>query len=612
MQDTAVVEGLQRAWNKDLEFSKLIDIANQCQEADKTPLAVVLYQTWLSRNASPYAYAIWFNLGVALNNLGELDGAEQAYLRVLELDPAFPQARLNLGLLHERRGRTDAAVEAWRWVVDQLPRDETNRPFVVMALNNLGRLLESRKMLDAALDYLTQSLQLDPQQPDAIHHWVFLRMKLCRWPVYDPLPGLTEVQMRAATSALAMLALSDDPADQLQAARQFVDKRTTHGLPQLAPTQGYCHERVRIAYCSSDFCLHPVSLLTVQLFELHDRSRFEVYAFSWSPDDGSPLRERVIRAMDHFIPIHHLSDREAAELIRHHEIDILVDLQGQTAGARVDMLGYRPAPVQITYLGQPATTGLPSIDYVIADEFLILPEMARFYTEKPLYMPDVYQVSDRLRAEAPAPTRASYGLPEDAVVLCSFNNSYKYTPEVFAAWMRILQRVPSAILWLVSEHPSIQGNLREQAQLHGVDPARLLFAERLAPEHYLARFRVVDLFLDTFPFNAGTTANDALWMGCPLLTLSGRSFASRMAGALLTAADLSELITYDLATYESQAVALASDPVRCRALRERLGEVRDHGRLFDTPRFVRELESRLLDLVPHAVHVQANPGTAIP
>lgn len=612
MQDTAVVQGLLRAWNKDLEFAELIDLANQCQEAGKTPLAVVLYQTWLSRNVSPYAYAIWFNLGVALSNLGELDGAEQAYLRVLELDPAFPQARLNLGLLHERRGRPDAAVEAWRWVVDQLPRDETNRPFVVMALNNLGRLLESRKQLDSALDYLTQSLQLDPQQPDAIHHWVFLRMKLCRWPVYDPLPGLTEVQMRASTSALAMIALSDDPADQLQAARQFVDKRTTQGLPHLAPTQGYRHERVRIAYCSSDFCLHPVSLLTVQLFELHDRSRFEVYAFSWSPDDGSPLRERVIRAMDHFIPIHHLSDREAAELIRHHEIDILVDLQGQTSGARVDMLGYRPAPVQITYLGQPATTGLPSIDYVIADEFLIPPEMARFYTEKPLYMPDVYQVSDRLRAEAPAPTRASYGLPEDAVVLCSFNNSYKYTPEVFAVWMRILQRVPSAILWLVSEHASIQGNLREQAQLHGVDPARLLFAERLAPEHYLARFRLVDLFLDTFPFNAGTTANDALWMGCPLLTLSGRSFASRMAGALLTAADLSELITHDLASYESQAVALASDPVRCRALRERLGEVRDHGRLFDTPRFVRELERRLLDLAPHALNLEANPGTATP
>jgi len=610
MQDTAFVQGLQRAWTQELTFAELIDLANQCQEAAQTPLAIVLYQTWLNRNSSPFAYAIWFNLGVALSNVGELDGAEQAYQRVVELAPAFPQARLNLGLLHERRGRPDAAVEAWRWVVEHLPRDDANRTFVVMALNHLGRLLESRKQLEPALDYLTQSLHIDPQQPDAIHHWVFLRMKLCRWPVYAPVPGLTEEQMRSATSALAMIALSDDPAIQLDAARRFVDKRTTPDLPRLSPPEGYRHKRLRIAYCSSDFCLHPVSLLTAQLFELHDRSRFEIYAFSWSPDDGSALRERVVRAMDHFIPIHHLTDREAADLIRQHEIDILVDLQGQTSGARVDLLGYRPAPVQITYLGQPATTALPSIDYVIADTFLIPPALASFYTEKPLYMPDIYQVSDRMRAEAHAPTRASCGLPENAVVLCSFNNSYKYTPEVFAVWMRILQRVPAAVLWLVSDNASVQDNLREQARQQGIDPGRLLFAERVAPENYLARFRVVDLFLDTFPFNAGTTANDALWMGCPLLTLTGRSFASRMAGALLTAADLPELITYDLASYEAQAVALASDPARCRALRARLAEVRANGRLFDTPRFVRELERRLLQLVPNAVDDVAINETA--
>jgi len=225
-------------------------------------------------------------------------------------------------------------------------------------------------------------------------------------------------------------------------------------------------------------------------------------------------------------------------------------------------------------------------------------------------MPDIYQVSDRMRAEAHAPTRASCGLPENAVVLCSFNNSYKYTPEVFAVWMRILQRVPAAVLWLVSDNASVQDNLREQARQQGIDPGRLLFAERVAPENYLARFRVVDLFLDTFPFNAGTTANDALWMGCPLLTLTGRSFASRMAGALLTAADLPELITYDLASYEAQAVALASDPARCRALRARLAEVRANGRLFDTPRFVRELERRLLQLVPNAVDDVAINETA--
>jgi predicted O-linked N-acetylglucosamine transferase (SPINDLY family) len=476
---------------------------------------------------------------------------------------------------------------------------------VVSSLNHLGRVQEALKHFAPATHNLEQSLRLQPDQPDVLHHWVFLRQKQCAWPVYAEVPGVSVAAMREATSALAMLNISDDPQEQLDAALRFVQKKLRADLPRFSTPTRYGHQRIRIGYCSSDFSLHPVSMLTVQLFELHNRAEFEVFAYCWSPEDGSALRQRVIGAMDHFHRIDTLSDAAAAQLIRAHEIDILVDLQGQTAGARADLLGYRPAPIQITYLGLPATTGLPSIDYVIADEFLIPPQSARFYSEQPLYLPDVYQVSDRLRLAAVAPSRQECGLPDTGFVFCSFNNSYKYTPEVFAVWMQILQRVQGSVLWLLADNSVAEANLREQAQAHGVAAHRLVFAPRVSPENYLARYHRADLFLDTFPFNAGTTANDCLWMGCPLLTQSGRSFASRMAGALLTAAGLPELITYDLGSYAEQAVALAQDPARCLALRAKLAEVRSHGALFDTPKWVRALEQRLKGLV------QALPATPI-
>ena len=258
-----------------------------------------------------------------------------------------------------------------------------------------------------------------------------------------------------------------------------------------------------------------------------------------------------------------------------------------------------PAPIQITYLGLPATTGLPFIDYVIADRFLIPEEEARYYSEKPLYMPDIYQVSDRKRALAPSPSRAICGLPEDGFVYCSFNNNFKFTPEMFSVWMNILRRVSGSVLWLLADNPWAEENLRQEAIHQGIEPARLIFTERVAPENYLARYQIADLFLDTFPFNAGTTANDALWMGLPVLTRSGRTFASRMAGALLTAANLGELITYQLSDYEEKAVALGHRRTECQRLRAHLIRERTQGVLFDTPLFVRNLESRLLQLTIH-------------
>lgn len=586
------------AWQGKMDFAELINSASRLDANGINPLTAVLYQTWVSRNKSPYLHAAYFNLGATLTNVGDFVGAENAYREAIKFSSTFLQPRLNLGSLMERTGQIDKAIAEWRWIEQNTSLTQPeNVSMVLLAINNLGRVLEINKRLYESLYFLTKSLTIDPNQPDVIHHWVSLRQKQCAWPIYLKLPRVTQQFMEESTSALAMLNISDDPASQLDAARRFVNKRVTSGLPVLANPKGYGHSKIRIGYCSSDFCLHPVSMLTVELFELHDREHFEVYGYCWSPEDGSGMRQRVINAMDHFTRIDQMTDEEAARQIRADEIDILVDLQGQTAGARANLLAYRPAPIQITYLGLPATTGLPSIDYVIADRFLIPESTAPYYSEKPLYMPDVYQVSDRQRVVGPKPSRESCGLPADGFVFCSFNNNYKFTPEVFDVWMNILRRVPGSVFWVLADNQWAEDNLRLEAEVRGIDKSRLIFAGRVSPENYLARYQVADLFLDSFPFNAGTTANDALWMGLPVLTYSGRSFASRMAGALLTAAGLEELITYSLADYEEKAVWLVNNPGECRRMREHLLDVRESGVLFDTPLFVKNLEIRLKALI---------------
>ncbi|AGX87273.1 tetratricopeptide repeat protein [Candidatus Symbiobacter mobilis] len=588
------------AWKGELGFNDLLTTASALEDEGAAPLSVILYQTWLAHNVSPYIHAAYFNLGATLSHVGDFAGAEAAYRQAIAIAPQFLQPRLNLGLLLERQGQTDAALAQWEWIARNGEREGLGRSAVIAALNHIGRVLEPQREVARALDAFNQSLELEPDQPDVLHHWVFLRQRQCIWPVYEDVYGVSVEAMRAATSALAMLNISDDPESQLSAARRFVQRKLALDLPCLSEGARYRHDRIRIGYSSSDFTLHPVSMLTVQLYELHDRSKFEVYAYCWSPEDGSGLRQRVVAAMDHFHRIDTMSDEEAARLIRSHEIDILIDLQGQTAGARPNILQYRPAPIQITYLGLPATTGIPAIDYVIADRFLIPEEYAQYYSERPLYMPDVYQISDRNRSARLGLTREQCGLPGDSFVFCSLNNTFKITPEMFAVWMRILHRVPGSVLWLLADNPPAKANLLAQAQRHGIAPERLVFALRVLPEDYLGQYPCADLFLDTFPFNAGTTANDCLWMGCPLLTRSGRSFASRMAGALLTAAGLSDMITYDVQHYEEAAVAFANDPALREQIRQKLRLARESGPLFDTLRFVRNLEAQFLQWVPIA------------
>lgn len=595
---TGLTSFLEQAWQGKLSLLELTSAAENLGQAGHPVAAAALYRAWLRTPRTPHDHLAWFNLGALLAQLGDQTGARDAYLSAIGRAPAFLQARFNLGLVYERLGQSDAAIGQWRTVARLASvTDPESRALKLLALNNLGRHLEDHKRYAEATEALTESLLIEPDQPDVIHHWIFERAKQCLWPVHEPLPGLDVDTLWAHTSALAMIAMTDDPQAQLAAAQRYVRDKLGGGVrPALAEPRAYGHRRIRVGYCSSDFRQHPVAMLTAELFELHDRSAFELYAFDWTPEDASPLRQRIQRAFDHFIRIDGLDD-EAARLIRSHEIDVLVDLHGQTLGARPGILAWRPAPVQITYLGLPATTGFPFIDYVIADRFLIPEEMAPFYTEKPLYMPGVYQVSDRRRTVGRIPSRRECGLPEQGFVFCCMNNNYKITLAMFDVWMRILQQVPASVLWLLADNDQAPQNLVREAVVRGVDPARLIFAPRTSPADYLARYALADLFLDTFPFNAGTTANDALWMGLPLLTLSGRTFAARMAGALLTAAGVPELITHDVATYERRAIELASRPDELDRLRARLREARDNSPLFDTPGWVRAYEARLKELV---------------
>lgn len=590
--DAAYAETLERIKRAALEPMKLLELAEKLNSVQRYSDVVQLYQAWLSHCSSAINYVIQFNLGVTLTQLEQLPAAEKVYRDAIAQKPDFAQAWFNLGSVIERQHRPDNALIIWQSMLDHpLVGPQQNKELYLMVVNSMGRLLEENRRYEAAEQHLLASLQADPAQPKVIQHWVHLRQKQCKWPVYTEVENLSYGEMLKATSPLAMLAATGDPGLQFAAAARFAKERINLRVPALAPALGYKHDRIRIGFLSSDLCMHAVSQLTVELFELLDRNQFEVYGFCWSREDGSQFQSRVVKSFDHYIRIAGMDDATAAASILSHEIDVLVDLHGLTSGARPNILAYRPAPVQITYLGFAGTSGHPCIDYIIADRYLIPDEESPFYSESPLYLDEVYQCSDRQRPVSRLPTRAECGLPEDKFVFCSHNNNYKFNEEVFSSWMRILQRVPESVLWLLEDNQWAQSNLRDAATRHGLDPARLVFAPRVAPSEYLARFSAADLFLDTYPCNAGATANDVLWMGLPVLTRSGRTFASRMAGSLLTSLGLPELITTDIKEYEKRAVQFATNPKIFAKLKDRLTEARKTSPLFDMPRFVRHFEA---------------------
>jgi predicted O-linked N-acetylglucosamine transferase (SPINDLY family) len=576
-----------------LSLAALMERASVLQAAGQADEAAQLYGRWIAGSNSPLRHVACFNRGTLLSSLQRDPEAEACYLQALDLSPGFAPAQLNLAHLMERRGEVGVALALWGSVFDNDANTQEHR---LHALNNSARMLETQRRYPESETLMKRSLAIKAEQFDVIQHYVHIRQKQCAWPPYEPVGALTLNQMLLGTSLLATMGISDDPVVQLLAAQRFVHDKVPRppAVPlhsTVAQPAGKRGGRIRIGYLSGDLQMHAVGLLTPELFELHDRSRFEVFGFCWTPESNQPQRLRILKALDHHVRLAGVDDHTAARLIAQAGIDVLVDLQGLTNGARPAILGHRPAPVQVSYLGLPGTSALPGVDWMLADRYVMPPELLPYCTERPIYLPHCYQVSDRQREVGLTPTRASQNLPEDAFVYCSFNNNHKFTQEMFAAWMRILQAVPGSVLWLLADNDTARENMLRLADQLAVARERLVFASRAAPPDYLARFQLADLMLDTFPFNAGTTASDALWMGLPILTRSGRTYISRMAGSLLHAVGLPDLVTDSLPAYERLAVDIGHHPKRAASYKRYLAE---HGRsspLFDLPQIVRDIET---------------------
>ncbi len=543
-----------------LSLEQLIQAAEILTAQGKTQTLLETYEIWIKQAESPYKFAAYFNYGVLLAANKQDKQAEEAYRNALALKPDFVQPRINLGMILERTGRLPEAIEEWSRAVAELRIGPTkNSELLTTALNQIGRAQESSYQYGLAEEALTQSLLENPRQSDVIHHWVHLRQKQCKWPVLEELPGVSKYQMLVGMSPLAMLAHADDPALQLLAAENTIKKKFKVKEGDLSGGRAYMHDRVRIGYLSGDLCTHAVGLLLPEVFESHDKSKFEIYAYDYSREDGTDVRRRIKNAIENFVQINQLSDEDAAQKILEDEIDILVDLHGLSAGARPGILALKPAPIQATYLGYIGTTAMPWIDYVIADRYSLPDELLPFYSERPMYVDCSCLPGDSKREVGNIPTRAAIGLPENAFVYASFNNAYKLNETMFRCWMEILNKVPNSVLWLIDDNRWATANLKEYAKRHNVDETRLVFTPRVMPADYRARMQLADLFLDNSPYNAGSTASDVLWMGLPILTLSGRTFVSRMAGGLLNHLGVPELIATSHDEYISKAVIFASN-----------------------------------------------------
>ncbi|MBI2311686.1 MAG: tetratricopeptide repeat protein [Betaproteobacteria bacterium] len=532
------------------------------------------------------------NLANVLRDEGELDQAVQWYGRALEARADFPEAHNNLGNVLREQGKFQEAIGCYRRALELKP-DFPDAHF------NLGHVFFELRRPDEAIRCYRRTLELRPDHVEARASLLHQLQHVCDWPEIGALSRelLQAVHARpeARITPLVIVAAGGDAAEQLRGARNWV-LNSLEPYARMRERLGFAFEaarkpRLRVGYLSADFRIHPVAHQTAELFELHDRSRFEIFGYSYGPDDGSPIRARLAGAFDRFSDIRALSIEDAARQIHADRIDVLVDLTGYTQYCRPAILALRPAPVQVNYLGYPGTLGADFVDYLITDKFVSPPDQAPFYAEKPVYLL-VYQANDRQRPAAAQPARSEHGLPEKAFVFSCFNQSFKILPEVFEVWMRLLRALPESVLWLSRSNPWASENLQREAGKRGVAAARLVFAPKLAGlDQHLARIGLADLFLDTLPYNAHATASDALWAGVPLLTCAGNTFSSRVAGSLLHAVGLPEMVTGSLGEYEARALHLATHPQELAAIREKLGRNRLSAPLFDSERFTRHLEA---------------------
>lgn len=534
-----------------------------------------------------YAEA-YYNRGNALRDIDQNQVALASYDQAIALNPGYADAYNNRGnaLLH---------LKQFQAALDSYGRAVALNPCHADAYSNLGNILQDLKQYQAALDNYDQAMALNPDQGFLFGMRLHTRMHICDWRgAADLCEQLVAKIWRgeSASPPFPVLSLSDSLPLQRKAAQIWIQEKfpVSHALPAIQKRPR--REKIRIGYFSADFHDHATSYLIAELFERHDKSRFELIAFSFGPDSDEEIRKRIAASFDQFIDVRTRSDREIALLSRELEIDIAVDLGGFTQDSRTGIFALRAGPIQVNYLGYPGTMSAEYIDYLIADPTLIPESSRQHYSEKIVYLPDSYQVNDSKRPISDKPlTRAESGLPQSGFVFCSFNINYKITPFIFDIWMRLLKRVEGSVLWLFEGNPQAASNLRREAVQRGVGAERLVFAQRLPLPEHLARHRLADLFLDTFPYNAHTTASDALWAGLPVLTCTGATFASRVAASLLNAMRLPELITVTHKEYEALAIELATNPNRLRELKEKLAHHRLTAPLFDIQRFTRHIEA---------------------
>lgn len=526
-------------------------------------------------------------LGAVAHEQGLLDEALASYERALALAPGNPHALANRGRVLGQMGRREEAVGA---LEEAAALDAGN----AQILADLGSALLALKRYDQARRHLDAALALSPAIPLALGDRLHADQQVCAWERYAHDTAAIPAEIEAGRLPAVPFTLLFVPGSarlQRRCAEAFVRRHYPAQSSPLWRGERYGHERIRVGYFSADFHDHPTAHLLAEVLERHDRSRFEISAYSFGRDAHDAWRARIQAAAERFHDVRQASALRIATLARGHELDVAVDLKGFTLGNRTGVFAHRPAPVQVNYLGYPGTMGAPYIDYLIADATLVRPGDEDGYTESVVCLPHSYQPNDRSRPIAAAPvSRAGAGLPEGAFVFCCFNHFAKINPPVFDAWMRILRQLPGAVLWLLDKNRAGTANLRREAEARGVAAARLVFSpDRDLPAH-LARHRLADLFLDTVPCNAHTTASDALWAGLPVLTCLGETFAGRVAASLLNAAGLPELIARSLPEYEAAAISMARDPARLRSLRDRLAQGRLSVRLFDSARYARHLE----------------------
>lgn len=606
------------------------NLANALRDHGNLTEAIEHYRRALRRN--PAYVDAYSNLGDALRESGDLSEALALCRKALELDPAYPNGHNALANVLREQGYLDAAIAGYRRALQLNPayaeahnnlgialceRDDLPaaiachlealrlKPDFAEAHLNLGNAWQRQGNPAAAIASYREALRLKPDYTAVYGNLTYMLQRRCEWAELDELHErirrLVREEPTAFVSPYVFLTIPGSPAEQMACARN----RVANNAPSLERLRAHLdfrfspvdrgkssRSKLRLGYMSSDFNIHPVASLIAEVLELHDRDRFELFGYCIGHDDGSAMRRRIVSAFDHFIVLGAVPLRDAAQQIYDDGIDILVDLNGYTGRCRPQILALRPAPIQVNYLGFSGASGAPYIDYIMTDRFVTPPDMQAFFTERCAYLPDTYMPNDRRRIIADTtPSRQECGLPETGFVFCSFTNNYKILPGIFDVWMRLLVATPGSVLWLSVERDAAGANLQREAGARGVAPERLVFAPKVPRQaDHLARYRVADLFLDTLPYNAHATASDALWAGLPVLTCAGETFAARVAGSLLCAVGLPELITTTLPDYEALALRLARDPDRLAALREKLEANRLTTPLFDSTRYTRHLE----------------------